>query len=371
MAQSNIQLTEDQKSLASKLVSEGLPIGDITKMVFANESLDGRSLEGKAIKGFLVDRGQGDSIKTTKFERTSGDFNLTKEQKEIIDVNLDQVQNTMEMAKLVFQVGGSDKIEPLSKEFKAVFNYMKSAGSGSNSNDEPVDEITYKPPVAIQHVIGRANTYVTRKNSQKGKAYDWNQLTKDDRKNLESLVGYMNIQRFVYQASQYTKKIDRILFESNFIRYAHDKPDLTEEEVDQYISLCEEVVLTTSASRRKIRLEQEVDNAIDSENRTVVSMSIVEAIKDLKKEIEDSKKRQEKLINILSGTRKDRIKGKENRNASILNLVEAWQKQEKRHELIELGEKEHEKDKKEVERLSDMDAVIALIAGLTKDEAYH
>jgi len=368
MAQDLIKLSEDQKKLSLKLVGEGLPIGDITKIVFSNESLDGRCIEGKSVKAFLVSN--GGKPKTAKFEKTTKDVLLSEAQKEIIASNIGGVTNTVEMTRLVFKIPHTQKVEPLGKQFKSVFAYMKSISEGKNTNDEPVEEILYRPPAAIQHVIGKANSYVTNRGSgTRKKIYDWNNLTRDDTKNLEALVGYMNIQRFVYQASQYTKRIDRILYESNFIRYVHNKPDLTEEEVDQYIALCEEVVLAVSASRRKIKLEQLVEDITEGEEKKVVSMSIVELINSLKKEIEDSKKRQEKLINVLAGTRRDRIKGQVDRNASIINLVEAWQNEEKRLQIIELGIKEHSSDEKEIDRLSNLDAVVALIAAITKGEA--
>ena len=366
MAKDLIKLTEDQKSLALNLSEAGANMADITKAVFIDESLDGRSIEGKSIKAFLINHGK--EVKTTKYEKT-GNFELNEEQKDIVKQNVDSVSSATEMTRLVFRIPDDEKIEPLSKEFKAVFAYIKSISKNTSSNEEPVDDVIYKPPLAIQHVIGKVNTYVRTGNGKK--AYDWNNLTKDDRKNLETLVSYMNVQRFVYQASQYERKVDRDLYESSFIRYTHDKPDLTEEEVDQYMALCEEVVLAISASRRKIKLENEVDRVLDSDERRFVSQPMVEAIKDLKNEIEKSKARQEKLVNTLSGTRRDRIKGKTDRNSSVLNLLEAWQKEEKRNDIINLGIAEHEKDEKEFDRLSNMDAVQALIAGMSKDEAIH
>jgi len=366
MSQDLLDLTEEQKEQALQMSQEGMAIAQITKFIFKNEALDGRSIEGKTIKNLLAENGA--EIKTTKFQKTRSAFKLSEEQKEIILNNIDNVSKPMEMARLVLRLPPDKKIQPLSFEYQAIFKFMQSINGDTDKNEEPVEEKSYKPPIAIQHVIGKVNNYV-KVPGQGKKAYDWNNLTKGDRLNLDTLVGYMNTERFVYQASQYIKKIDRILFESNFIRYTHNKPDLTEEEVDQYIALCEEIVVSVSQSRRKIRLEDEIDNVLDSEEGKRLSMVIVEAIKDAKKGIEDSKKRQADLHKSLSGTRHDRLKGKMDRNSSILNLLEAWQDEQKRNQIIQIGKREKREDEDEVERLSKMDDIVCLIAGMTKKEA--
>ena len=45
----------------------------------------------------------------------------------------------------------------------------------------------------------------------------------------------MHTFRFLHQIGTYNIETDRELFESSFVRYTWDKPDLTQEEVDQYI----------------------------------------------------------------------------------------------------------------------------------------
>ena len=61
----------------------------------------------------------------------------------------------------------------------------------------------------------------------------------------------MHTFRFNHQINNYETQNDRDLFESSFIRYTYDKPDLTQEEVDQYIVLSSEVVISANIQRRK------------------------------------------------------------------------------------------------------------------------
>jgi len=71
----------------------------------------------------------------------------------------------------------------------------------------------------------------------------------------------------------------------------------------------------------------------------------------------------------LESTRAKRDEHKVQRNQSVLNLLEPWQKsQEFREDLLALGEKEKTEDAAEMGRLAGMDGVVALIAGMTLKE---
>ena len=68
----------------------------------------------------------------------------------------------------------------------------------------------------------------------------------------------------------YTTNTDRTLYESCFVRYTYDKPDLTQEEVDQYIVLSTEVIIGSTIQARSERLQQLLDvSAEDTEGRRV------------------------------------------------------------------------------------------------------
>ena len=85
------------------------------------------------------------------------------------------------------------------------------------------------------------------------------------------------------------------MFESSFIRYTNDKPDLTQEEVDQYIVLSSEVVIAANIQRRKEHLTAMLDVIVeDSDGRA--SMSLVEVIGKDETEYNQSVKRQQQLL---------------------------------------------------------------------------
>ena len=150
---------------------------------------------------------------------------------------------------------------------------------------------------------------------------DKSKITQKDKNGLDSLVGYMNTYRFMHQVNSYGSVPDRELFESSFIRYTFDKPDLMQEEVDQYIVLSVEVVIASSIQNRVEHLRNLLDDtASDTEGRRI-SMSLVEAISSAQTEYNQCINRQQKLLDSLKEKRSDKLKSKIKENASIINLV--------------------------------------------------
>lgn len=84
-----------------------------------------------------------------------------------------------------------------------------------------------------------------------------------------------------------------------------------------------------------------------------------------------SRKRVDDTMTKLVQTRSKRLDNKFQENASILNLVEAWQTEKQRMKMIELAKEQKLLEGEEVDKLSDMDSVIALIAGFSKERARH
>jgi hypothetical protein len=77
-----IKLTEDQKNMILEIFEKDPNILNITKIVFKDESLDGRSKEGRAVTKFLATNGL--KAKTTKREK-SKKIDLTEDQLEEIE----------------------------------------------------------------------------------------------------------------------------------------------------------------------------------------------------------------------------------------------------------------------------------------------
>lgn len=203
--------------------------------------------------------------------------------------------------------------------------------------------------------------------------YNVNNLKVYEDKCLKQMLSYIRAPAAIYQASQYDKKVDRDLFESSFIRFCHDKPDLTAEEIHQYLNLASEIVNTAQIERTIQKLDNNINNWLseDDAEKKKMSLTLVELINASRGKWEASKERQKKLLAELTESRSVRLKNRLDQNSSILNLVEAFQREKDRKELIEIAEKEKLLDEIEVDKLQNMDQVVALIAGMTRSELLH
>lgn len=354
-------LSEEQK----KIIDENfqtMELNDLSKKVWNDLRADMRSLRGKAVKDYLVSNNM--QINRVQRVRPGSPIILTQEQKEFIEVNFENKIKALDITRLVFQ---NTNLTPLSREFRAIFAYIKSLNPEDlDKNEETVDSKDYRPPQSLNHLVGKINEYIPTGTTDT-KQYNINSLKTFEEKCLKTLMGYVRSPTFIYQATQYEKKVDRDLFESNFMRFCHDKPDLTAEEIHQYISLCSEIVNTAQIERTIQKLDSNINEWLsgDDNEKKKMSMSMVELINAARGKWEASKERQKKLLAELTESRSIRLKNRLDQNASILNLVEAFQKEQTRKELLEIAEMEKKADIEETNKLANMDQVVALIAGMS------
>lgn len=365
-------LTDEQKKMALELYPT-VDHSTLVKMVSGNQELDSRSSFGKALKTFIA--GLGLKPKTIDHRKDpSLDFELSETDKRFIENNIRSFRGkTLELARLIAK---DEKVHALSKPFKVVYSYLKEIyPEAINSSDEPVDELEYRIPSTIQSLINLVNDYVTTGDMSR-KVYVWGKLKSAEERCMRALMKYMRVYRVSYQAGQYERKSERELFLSTFIRFTHDKPDLTEIEVDQSISAASETVNIAQIERSIKRIDKIQEEIMlggetdDNGKPKKLTMSDVELINQIRAKHDMAKNRLKTLMEGLEETRSKRQAGKNERNQSILNLLDPWMLDEqKRADMVAMGDREQEEDVKEVGRLRDLDDLTALISGQTEDEA--
>ena len=353
-------LTEDQKL---KLLEEWNSrksnppaLSELVKLIFNREDLDGRSKEGKAVKEFLASR----QIKPRKSHeyQAKGLIELDFEQKEYISNNC-QTMTGLEMAKILFK---NEFLTNLSQETRTILEYMKTIPSNIKFNqpeNENASTEEYRPPRSEERMIAKINKYVLE-------GIDKNKITHKVKKDINSLIGYMNTFRFSHQINLYNDERDRDLFESSFVRYTYDKSDLSQEEVDQYIVLATEVVISSNIQQTINVLQNQIDMAIQEDGK--IPMALVEASNTARKEYNDCVNRQQKLLNDLKVKRSEKLSKQVKETASIINLVQMWKEEESRQKLIKMAEMRKQIIEKEIDRLSSMDEIKCKILGISKDE---
>jgi hypothetical protein len=217
----------------------------------------------------------------------------------------------------------------------------------------------YKPPKNQERAMVRVNKYVLD-------GIDKDKISAKQKKELTSLISYLHTYRFLHQIGTYADPVDRELFESSFIRYAYDKSDLTQEEVDQYIILATEVVISSNIQQTIQTLQEQINMEMDSGQK--IPMVLVEAVTSARTEYNQCVGRQQKLLNDLKVKRSERMQKQVKDNASILNLVLMWKDEESRNEMLKMADMRREVLKDEIGRLSSMDDIKARIFGLTEEE---
>ena len=328
---------------------------ELIKLAFPDQDLDGRTKEGRLVKEFLAAR----SIKARAAHeyQPKEKAELSKEDEVFIENNL-EFMSSVEIARMIFK---NPQLTNLNQEARIVGEYIKSLENATSfENPDEIPDEKYKPPKTFDKTIYRINRYTNN-------SINKNKITGKIKKDVKALINYINTYRFAYQINTYTSTTDRELFESSFIRYTNDKPDLSQEEVDQYIVLSSEVVIAASIQRRKEHLTQLLDNVVeDTEGRA--SMSLVEAIGKTETEYNQSVNRQQKLLNDLKEKRSDKLRKQIKENASILNLVRIWKEEESRKKLIKLAELRRKAVQDEVANLTDIDEVKARILGIDENQ---
>ena len=356
---SNYDLTKEQKTILldewNSRPNSPPSLLELIKLAFPDQEIDGRSKEGKAVKAFLATR----EIKPRASHeyKAKEKIDLSEEDELFIKNNL-EFMSAVEMAKVLFK---NDQLTNLNQEARVVNDFIKTLEvSNSFESPEEVPTEKYKPPKTFDKTLFRINKFTSN-------SIDKSKITQKIKKDVNALIAYLNTYRFSYQMNTYTSTTDRDLFESSFVRYTNDKPDLSQEEVDQYIVLASEVVIAASIQRRKEHLTRLLDGVVeDTEGRA--SMSLVEAIGKTETEYNQSVNRQQKLLESLKEKRSDKLKKQITENASILNLVKVWKEEESRRKLIQLAELRRKSVSEEADKLSEMDEIKARILGLDIDD---
>lgn len=331
-------------------------LSELVRLCFDREDLDGRSKEGKAVKNFLALR----QIKPKKSHeyQPKGLIELTQEQKEYVSNNC-QMMTGLEISRILFK---NELLTNLSQETRSILEYMKEIPSNMRfqpSNNENIATEDYKPPRSEERIIAKINRYILD-------GIDKTKINHKTKREIKSLIGYMNTYRFCHQINLYSDEDDRDLFESSFVRYTYDKSDLTQEEVDQYIVLATEVVISSSIQQTITALQNQIDIATQEDGK--IPMAVVEASSTARKEYNDCVNRQQKLLQDLKVKRSERLSKQVKDTASIINLVQMWKEEESRSKLLKMAEMRKQIVEKEIDRLSTMDEVKCKILGISRDE---
>ena len=349
----NLELTDKQKTQIQEEFVKNPDLRHITQIVFEDDSLDGRSKEGRAVRAFLINNNL--EFNTTTPQKVE-EIDLTTEQKEfLMSDNIERGMNALEATRLAFR---DREIQPLSQQHRMVMEFLRSYRPEIVDDNDMITSDKWTPPKSLSRAIKKVNDWA-------GQAFDEISIQTKQKKMCERLLFYLKSPRFVHFINQYSTIADRDLFESEFVRTVWDKPDLTNDELNLYITVCTNYVRQKHIQQRIDRLNNMLN---DTENERDITLRLTELIKATSDELNQCEKRIESLTKDLNGSRQARLKARGEQNGSIAALVEAFQEKEERDRMIMMAEMQNKLIEEEADRLESMDDYKARILGISKKE---
>ena len=346
-------LTEEQKEEILKLFKKNPDLMFITRKIFGDETIDGRSKQGRAVRKFLA--GQDKKANTSLVPKVE-QIHLTKEQKEFLMTdNIEVGMNALEIARLTFK---DRDVQPLSIKHRIIVDFLRTYRPEVVDDNEIITKEKWTPPKSINRAIVKINNFC-------GTRLEELNLQTKQKRLVEQLILYFKSPRFNHFINQYATIADRSLFESEFVRAVWDKPDLTNDELNLYVTVCANYVRQKHIQMRIDKLNALLD---DQDNERDITMRLTEIIKATSEELNQCEKRIESLTKDLNGSRTARLKAKGEENGSIFALVEAFQDREERDRMIMMAEMQNKLIEEEADRLESMDDYKARILGISKKE---
>ena len=350
---SNVELTDEQKAQIEEEFSRNPDLKHITRTVFQDDSLDGRSKEGRAVRGFLI---KNNLTFTTTLAPRVDEVDLDSEQKEfLMSDNVERGMNALEITRLAFK---DREIQPLSQQHRTVMEFLRRYRPEIVDDNEMITNDKWSPPKSLSRAIKKVNDWA-------GQKFDEISIQTKQKKMMETLLFYLKSPRFVHFINQYSTIADRDLFESEFVRTVWDKPDLTNDELNLYITVCTNYVRQKHIQQRIDKLNTMLN---DTDNERDLTLRLTELIKATSEELNQCEKRIESLTKDLNGSRQARLKARGEQNGSIAALVEAFQEKEERDRMIMMAEMQNKLIEEEADRLETMDDYKARILGISKKE---
>ena len=348
-----MKLNEEQKQFIRDNFKSNPNLLDLTRHVFEDPTIDGRSKEGRAVREFLAEENL--EYKTTKRDKVP-DIELTDEQIDFIKAQAQNNLSAYQIAEILFP---DVSVKRFCKEHMTIVEFLREYEPAYVHETETALNKTYNPPKIFSTALKKIVTFTLREMHE-------DKLTHDEIDCVESLMRSLSAPRLIQVISNYNSMKDRELFEAEFVRATWDKPDLTSDEINLYINVCVDYINLKNISSHIEKLNTMFNEVEDQQDMTV---RLAEVLKSKTDEYDKCEKRMESLIKKLNGDRAERLKNRRQDNATIISLVKNFQAESERRRMIELAEMQKKLVEDEVTRLDNMESWKARILGISKHDS--
>lgn len=357
-----LKLTIPQEKIVDANINNITSILELASKVFDGKILDNASDEVRAIKKYLKDK--KDLKKRKKGDPPNDDekdpyfYPFTEQEEQLILEEAENGASTVQIAKLIWPNQEDSFYKPLGKFCRHILYALKKNNVDPKSVKNGGILYEYKPPKTFLQAIRLIE-------EASGIIIEEEKLKRKETIAIEKMIRNMSSVRFIRVINGYSDASDKELFKQEFVRQTWDKDDLTPEEVNLYILLCKNITRLETISSQ----QNKIDTLIESLDEDVeFSKNLSDSIKSLDSAYKDCFKSIQDLTTKLQGNRAERVKLRNQENASILNIVEAWKDEKTRQEMIKLSERRAITVSKEVDEFTAMDDFTARILGLRRED---
>lgn len=348
-----MKLNKDQKKFIRDNFKSNPDLLELTRALFGRTDIDGRSVEGRAVRKFLADE---NLEYQTRYREKMEDIELTEQQVEFIKAQAQNGLSAFQVAEILFP---DINVVRFCKHHMTVLEFLREYEPAFVHDTETAVNKSYSPPKLFSTALSKIKEFTFLE-------IDEEKLSYDDKDCIESLMRSLSAPRLIQVISNYSSMKDRILFEAEFIRATWDKPDLTSDEINLYINVCVDYINLKNISGHIEKLNTMFNEVQDQQDMTV---RLAEVLKSKTDEYDKCEKRMESLIKKLNGDRAERLKNRSTENATILSLVKSFQAESERRRMIDLAEMQKKLVEDETIRLDNMDSWKARILGISKHDA--
>lgn len=323
----------------------------LTQEVYGDETLDKHSKQFENIKAYHA-----------KVSRNGVQYNFKPNEIEFIRNNA-HVMRPVEMIRQLFPDNKAD-LTSLSKSAASLVKALGLDYEGTDGFSESLNASEpYIPPFNDHKVIALIN----RADSNAGFASQTLDSFKKDC--IASLKRDLQSQRFVAVMNSIRRKDLRTMMELEFIATTYDKPDLSPDDRNLYITQCYDYVLSTQIQEQIALLNDRLMEANgDDENGRKMTMTLVEALGNARKEYNDCQARISKNAKSLSGDRAKRNEMRLQESQSLVRFIKLVKDEDSRKRLVLAAKAKEEELKKEITRIADFDSIFAEAHGISQEE---
>ena len=150
----NLELTKEQKTQIQEEFVEHPDLRHITRIVFKDDSLDGRSKEGRAVRAFLIKNNL--EFNTTTPQRVEEIDLATKQKEFLMSDNIERGMNALEATRLVFR---DREIQPLSQQHRIVMEFLRSYRPEIVDDNDMITNDKWSSPKSISRAIKKVNDW--------------------------------------------------------------------------------------------------------------------------------------------------------------------------------------------------------------------